>query len=60
MSKLFFDYDDGDFGFTISDNMAVDSNEDMMMRLSDNMALDMDSGDIHFTSSWNNDDDNDW
>lgn len=60
MSKLFFDYDDGDFGFTISDNMAVDSNGDMMMRLSDNMALDMDSGDIHFTSSWNNDDDNDW
>lgn len=60
MSKLFFDYDDGYFGFTISDNMAVDSNGDMMMRLSDNMALDMDSGDIHFTSSWNNDDDNDW
>lgn len=60
MSKLFFDYDDGDFGFTISDNMAVDSNGDMMMRLSDDMALDMDSGDIHFTSSWNNDDDNDW
>jgi len=60
MSKLFFDYDDGDFGFTISDNMAVDSNGNMMMRLSDDMALDMDSGDIHFTSSWNNDDDNDW
>ena len=60
MSKLFFDYDDGDFGFTISDNMAVDSNGDMMMRLSDDMALDIDSGDIHFTSSWNNDDDNDW
>lgn len=60
MSKLFFDYDDGDFGFTISDNMAVDSNGNMMMRLSDDMALDMDSSDIHFTSSWNNDDDNDW
>ena len=59
MSKLFFDYDDGDFGISISDNMAVDSDGDILMRLSDNMALDLDSGDIHFTSSWNNDDDND-
>ena len=25
MSKRFFDYDDGDFGMTISDNMAIDS-----------------------------------
>ena len=25
MSKHFFDYDDGDFAHTISDNMAIDS-----------------------------------
>ena len=41
MSKRFFDYDDGDFGMTISDNMAMD----------------MDSGDIHFISGWSDDDD---
>ena len=39
MSKRFFDYDDGDFGMTISDNMAMD----------------MDSGDIHFISGWSDD-----
>ena len=41
MGKRFFDYDDGDFGMTISDNMAMD----------------MDSGDIHFISDWSDDDD---
>lgn len=25
MSKRFFDYEDGDFAFSISDNMAMDS-----------------------------------
>lgn len=41
MCKNIFDYDDGDYTFSISDNMAMD----------------LDSGDIHFTSSWNDDDD---
>lgn len=45
MSKNFFDFDDDDFGMSISDNMAVDSEGDFMMRMSDNMA--MDTGDIH-------------
>ena len=30
MSKRFFDYDDGDFGTTISDNMAMDSDGNLM------------------------------
>ena len=57
MSKRFFDYDDGDFGMTISDNMAMYSDGNLMMRMSDNMAMDMDSGDIHFISGWSDDDD---
>ena len=40
MSKHFFDYDDGDF----------------VMSISDNMAMDMDTGDIHMISSWPDDD----
>ena len=44
MSKHFFDYDDSDFAYTVSDNMAIDSDGNMMMRMGDNMALDMDSG----------------
>ena len=43
MSKHFFDYDDGDFAHTISDNMAMD----------------MDSGELHIISSWDDEDDDD-
>ena len=56
MSKPIFDMNDGDFIF-LSGNMGIDSDGDMMMRMSDNMAMDMDSGEIHFVSSWNDDDD---
>ena len=56
MSKRFFDYEDGDFALSISDNMAIDSDGDLMMRIGDNMAMDMDSGDIHLISSWSTDD----
>ena len=40
MGKVFFDYDNGDYGFAFSDNMAMD----------------MDSGGIHMISSWSMDD----
>ena len=43
MGKHFFDYDDGNFAHTISDNMAIDSDGDLLMRMGDNMAIDMDS-----------------
>ena len=45
MGKHFFDYEDGDFAHTISDNMAIDSDGNLLMRMGDNMAMDMDSGD---------------
>lgn len=57
MSKNFFDFDDNDFGMSISNNMAVDSEGNFMMRMSDNMAMDMDTGDIHFISGWSDDED---
>lgn len=59
MSKHFFDYDDGDFAHAISDNMAIDSDGDLLMRMGDNTVMDMNSGDIHFISSWTDDDDDD-
>lgn len=52
MGKHFFDFEDGDFAFSISDNMAMDSDGDLMMRMGNNMAMDMDTGDIHMISSW--------
>lgn len=57
MSRNFFDYDDGDFAHTISDNMAIDSNGDLLMRMGDNMAMDMVTGDLHFISGWSDDED---
>lgn len=56
MGKRFFDYDDGDFANSISDNMAVDSDGDLLMRMGDNVAMDMVSGEIHIISDWSDDD----
>lgn len=39
MGKHFFDFEDGDFAFSISDNMAMDSDGDLMMRMGNNMAI---------------------
>lgn len=55
MSRNIFDYDDGDFLFRNGDT-AFDSDGNMMMRMSDNMAMDMDSGELHLTFSWDDDD----
>ena len=41
---MFFDIDDGDMIFGISDNMAMD----------------MDSGEMHMVSGWDRDDDDDY
>lgn len=56
MSWLFDFDDDSDMLMQISDNMAMDSDGDLMMRMGDNMAMDMDSGELHITSAWDDDD----
>lgn len=33
MGKHFFDFEDGDFANSISDNMAIDSDGDLLMRM---------------------------
>lgn len=59
MDKYFFDFEDGDFAHSISDNMAIDSDGDLLIRMGDNMAMDMDSGELHIISGWSNDEYND-
>ena len=39
MSKHFFDFEDGDFAHSISENMAIDSDGDLLMRMGDNMVF---------------------
>lgn len=55
-----FNYDNGDYIWPTSDNMGIDSNGDLHMRMSDNMSLDMNTGKMHFTSGWLDDDDDDF
>ena len=50
--KPIFDIDDGDFLFEVSDSIAYDSHGNMMMRIGDNMAMDMEDGELHFVSGW--------
>lgn len=59
MGKHFFDFEDGDFANSISDNMAIDSDGDLLMRMGDNMAMDMDSGELHIISGLSNSEDDD-
>lgn len=59
MSKHFFDFEDGDYCYSISDNMAMNSDGDLMMRMGNNMAMNIDSGELHVVSGWDDEDD-DW
>lgn len=59
MNKDFFDYDSGNFVHTLSGNMAIDSDGDLFMRMGDNMAMNMDSGELHIISGWSADNDDD-
>ncbi len=37
--------------------MAIDMNGDLMMSISDNMAMDMNTGELHITSPWHSEND---
>ncbi len=57
MRKFFFDIDKKDTAFTVSDKVAIKPNGDILVRLSDHVVMDYDSGEIHMISGWKNDDD---
>ena len=56
MGTSLFDYSDSDIACSISDNMAINSNGDYLMRMGDDMAMDMQTGELHMTSNWPEDD----
>ena len=57
-----FDINDGDFIFG-DDDLGFDSDGHMMMGMGDNIMMDMETGDIHFTiggsSVWDDEDEED-
>ena len=59
MSNPVFDLDSWDPLFKVSDDMAVDMDGNWSVRIGDGLAMDMDTGDIHFTTSWSSDDSDD-
>lgn len=56
MRKKLSGHDDGDLVRRISDYPAVDSDGNMM-GISDNLAVEMDSGALHFVATWEEEDD---
>lgn len=53
-----FDLDDGDFLFGSGDN-RFDSDGHMMHNMGGGMAMDMETGDLHIVSGWDDEDDDD-
>ena len=53
---MIFDFSDGDFIFPMNDKMGMDMNGDLHLRMGDNFSLNLDDGDIHFTSPWDKND----
>ena len=57
MSKRKYDIFGGEYLDKTSDSTARDDDGDMIIRIGDSMALDLDSGEMRLTSIWDDDDD---
>ncbi|WP_303797673.1 hypothetical protein [Ruminococcus flavefaciens] len=57
MCAAIFDYNDNDFIMPFNNKMGIDSKGNLMRRLDEYVALDMNSGKFHYTSPWTEDDD---
>ena len=53
MSKLIFDMNDGDCLMQTSNKTAMDYHGNMIVRMSDHMAMDLNCGEVHCISTWN-------
>jgi hypothetical protein len=56
--KRFFDYDSGEYTTEISGSLIMGDDGDLLQRMGKNMALDLDSGELHTISSVFDDDEN--
>ena len=52
----YFDYTTGEFGFNMGDDsMLMNQDGDLLMRTSDTSAIDLETGELHIISSFNDD-----
>ena len=56
MNRNIFDFEDGDIIFQTSGPTTMDMDGHLMTRMTSDMELDLDTGEFHMTSSWNNKD----
>ncbi len=55
--SVLYDFESGEIAHIISENMAIDGKGKLLIRMGDNMAMNMDTGNIHIVSDWDDDDD---
>ncbi len=56
MSDPIFDLDSWEPMFRVSDGLAIDAKGRFSMRMGENMAMDMETGELHFTTPWTSED----
>lgn len=52
-----FNFTKSEVLFDSDDDMAMDTEGHIYVRVSDDCAMDLESGELHFTSDWDNDED---
>ena len=57
MPKPIWDFEDGDFIMDIGGDTGLDSDGNMMIKMGSNMAMDMETGDLHIVSGWDDEED---
>ncbi|MDR1891505.1 MAG: hypothetical protein LBQ48_00610 [Oscillospiraceae bacterium] len=60
MGKQLWDLDSGEMLFSLSDNLLMDYNSNLLQRVSDNLAMDYDSGNLHLITSFGSNDNGDF
>ena len=52
-----WDFEDGDFIMDMGGDMGLDSDGNMMIKMGDYMTMDMETGDLHIISGWDDEED---
>ncbi len=54
-----YDYENGEYIYPTSGSMGYDSDGHFHMRMGGNLSIDMETGELHMTSGWDDDEDDD-
>ena len=57
MGKWVLDYDDNELLHTFNDGTAVDKDGNVHMRITEDLSVDLETDELHYTPGWEKDDD---